>query len=81
MNQNRLAWRCRRGMRELDVLLSGYLTRRYPDAAPDERQRFEDLLEDSDERLWRYFYQNQAPEDAGLAALVEQIRDTAAPHP
>lgn len=80
MSQNRLAWQCRRGMRELDVLLSEYLTRHYPNASPIDRQRFKDLLEASDDRLWRYLYQNQTPEDDGLAALVEQIRSPAAPY-
>jgi hypothetical protein len=28
-HRNRLAWQCRRGMRELDVLLNGFLKRRY----------------------------------------------------
>lgn len=80
MSPGQLAWRCRRGMRELDVLLGAYLARRYPYATTEDRQRFEELLEASDERLWRYLCQNQAPEDAGLAALVEQIRGAAAPH-
>ncbi|MDD1650236.1 MAG: succinate dehydrogenase assembly factor 2, partial [Methylococcaceae bacterium] len=70
----------RRGMRELDILLSGYLSTRYPRAACDEREWFHRLLETSDDTLWRYFYQDLTPEEPTLAALVETIRRTAAPH-
>jgi antitoxin CptB len=80
MNPKRLTWLCRRGMRELDILLSGYLSTRYPGAAPDEREWFHRLLETSDETLMRYFYQNLTPEEPALAALVETIRRTAALH-
>ena len=81
MNPNRLAWRCRRGMRELDILLNGYLTTRYPNAAPDEKERFHGLLDISDDTLWRYFYRDLTPEDPALAELVTLIRHAAAPHP
>ncbi len=78
MNANRLAWRCRRGMQELDILLTGYLRRDYPHAATHERQRFEGLLEESDETLWRYLTLTLPPEDPALAHLIQQIRRSTA---
>ena len=74
MNPNRLGWRCRRGMQELDILLTGYLRRDYPHAAPPDRQRFERLLDESDETLWRYLTLTQQPRDPALAELIQQIR-------
>jgi antitoxin CptB len=47
----RLRWRCRRGMRELDVLLVGYLERHYREADDAERAAFEGLLELPDPTL------------------------------
>lgn len=47
----RLRWRCRRGMRELDVLLVGYLDRHYRGADDLERAAFESLLELPDPTL------------------------------
>jgi antitoxin CptB len=41
----RLRWRCRRGLRELDVLLERYLGERWPVAAPAEQAAFVRLLE------------------------------------
>jgi len=46
-----LRWRCRRGMRELDVLLERYLAERWPRADTDARQAFAELLELSDPDL------------------------------
>lgn len=41
---NRLRWRCRRGMRELDTLLLRYVERDWPRAGPAQRRAFEALL-------------------------------------
>ena len=41
----RLEWRCRRGMKELDLLLVRYLRRRYSSAPSDERLAFAEILE------------------------------------
>lgn len=70
----RLRWRSRRGMRELDQLFTRYLDRAWRDAAEDERAVFERLLACEDDRLWRWFLGYEAPEDVELHALVERIR-------
>lgn len=74
----RLAWRCRRGMKELDLVLAGYLKTRYPALPPHQQQAFHSLLDVSDDSLWRYFYQNLTPDDPNLATLVLDIRSTTA---
>ncbi len=51
MTPAQLRWRCRRGMRELDVLLERYLTACWPVAGAAERQAFAELLELSDPDL------------------------------
>ena len=70
----RLRWRCRRGMRELDQLFTRYLDRVWADASAGERADFERLLQCEDDRLWRWFLGYETPEDAELHALVEHIR-------
>lgn len=75
----RLLWQCRRGMRELDLLLQDFLERRY--AALDETGRgaFVGLLECPDALLFDYLMGGLAPSDPVLADVVRRIRDTAAP--
>jgi antitoxin CptB len=75
---NRLAWQCRRGMRELDELLGRFLVQRY--AALDEggRQTFSTLLTYPDAVLLELLMGRMAPADGDIARLVRAIRDTAA---
>jgi antitoxin CptB len=70
----KLRWRCRRGMKELDLLTLGYLERHYSDATPDERQAFEDLLELQDPVLMGYMLGRNSPTDATAARVVEVMR-------
>lgn len=70
----RLRWRCRRGMRELDQLFTRYLDRVWVTACVDERTVFERLLACEDDRLWRWFLGYEVSEDAELHAMVERIR-------
>lgn len=70
----RLRWRCRRGTRELDSLLGGWLEERHGQA--DERMRadFERLLDVQDPDLWDWLMGHSQPTDAGFAAIVHEIR-------
>jgi antitoxin CptB len=70
----RLRWRCRRGMRELDQLFGRYLDRVWLAASAEERATFERLLACEDDRLWRWFLGYEVSEDAELYAIVERIR-------
>lgn len=71
---SRLRWQCRRGMRELDVLLSGYLKDTYPRAADAQKRAFCQLLTLSDPELAGYMLGRDDPADPELAALVRYIR-------
>lgn len=70
----KLRWRSRRGMRELDQLMERYLARRWLEADGAERAVFDRLLACEDDRLWRWFLGYETAEDADLHALVERIR-------
>lgn len=70
----RLRWRCRRGMRELDVLMLRWLERGWPAASEAERAVFLRLLDCEDDRLWRWLLGNERAPDDALASLVESIR-------
>ena len=45
----RLQWRCRRGLLELDVLLSNFLEQHYPNLSPAEQENFARLIETTDD--------------------------------
>ena len=71
-----LRWRCRRGMRELDQLLTGYLKRHYPQASAAEKAAFTALLELPDPELARYFLGRVEPEEPVIAAVVKRILES-----
>ena len=69
----RLRWQCRRGMKELDQLLTRYLESRYPDADEQEKADFQAILNLPDPELAGYFLGRQVPEDSSIARAVERI--------
>lgn len=73
----RLRWRCRRGMRELDLLVSRWLEHSYADASQSRRDAFERLLELPDPVLLGWLTGRARPDDATFAGLVDDIRDPA----
>jgi len=70
----RLRWRCRRGMRELDQLLTRWLDREWTAASEAQREVFLRLLGSEDDRLWRWFLGHETAPDAALDSLIQHIR-------
>ncbi|MEN8174518.1 MAG: succinate dehydrogenase assembly factor 2 [Pseudomonadota bacterium] len=78
---NRLRWRCRRGMLELDYLLVAFLDNEY--AQLDDRQRtaFVGLLASSDQDLHDWLVGGMEPSNPDVAVVVRLIRGQAPPKP
>ncbi len=74
--RSKLRWRCRRGMKEVDVLLLDYLERRYATAPAEERRIFANLLELQDPQLHAYLIGLEAPADPAVAQVIGKIRAT-----
>lgn len=77
MANSRLKWQCRRGMRELDELLSDWLEHRYPASPEEQKAAFQALLELSDPELAGYLLGKDTPAGKELASIVERIRNGA----
>ncbi len=73
-NRAKLYWRCRRGTRELDLLLQGFLDTEYDRSPPAEQQAFASLLSYQDPELIDYLFGNSLPDDIQVADLVLKIR-------
>jgi antitoxin CptB len=73
-----MIWRCRRGLRELDTLLTRYLTVCYPTADSAERKAFAAILELADPELWAFVLGQRVPADPVARRVIEHI---AAPGP
>jgi antitoxin CptB len=66
----RLVWRCRRGMKELDLVLMRYLRERWATAAADERAQFERILELPDPTLAAYLMGRETPPDPRMQEVL-----------
>ena len=76
---NRLRWRSRRGMLELDLLLLPFFDEVFAELESDQQQAFIKLLEQDDPDLWDWFSRKSKSRDPELAALVERILDRVQP--
>jgi len=72
----RLRWRCRRGMKELDVLLERYLAQHLPSAPAQDLEALETLLGTPDPLLYDWCFHRVPAPTAALRSLIEQITAT-----
>jgi antitoxin CptB len=68
----KLRWRCRRGMKELDVLLARYVDERFCNASSLEQDAFRRLLDTQDTDLYAYCLGSERPPPE-FAILIERI--------
>jgi antitoxin CptB len=73
VSDGRLAWRCRRGMKELDALLERYLAGRYRNADLSERRAFAMLLELPDPTLHAYLFGGVVADDPAVCRVIKSI--------
>jgi antitoxin CptB len=71
----RLLWRCRRGMKELDLILERFARQGWPEASAAERAAFERFLGLADPEIAGCLLADRRLEDPTLQALAVRIRD------
>ncbi|MCB1874539.1 MAG: succinate dehydrogenase assembly factor 2 [Chromatiales bacterium] len=75
----RLRWQCRRGILELDRILSAFLETGYPLLDPPGQERFEHILSQPDHLLSQWLFGGRArPADQETDRVVQAIRRTPA---
>lgn len=78
MDRNRINWQCRRGMRELDEMLNGFMAAGYDTLECAEREHLVRLLEFPDPLLLAWLMERAVPADRDIAHIVRIIRNTTA---
>ena len=69
---DRVLWRSRRGMLELDLVLVDFARARYPLLPCAEKRAYRGLLDQDDRTLWEWL-QRRATPPAAFAGIVEGI--------
>lgn len=75
----RLRWRCRRGMRELDMLLLEYVDSVYANAADEEQAAFRRLLTTPDPEILSLLTGRSVTDDEHLAHVIQRLLKQNAP--
>lgn len=74
----KLKWLCRRGMKELDVLLQRFLAENERQLVDGAFPEFEALLESEDDRIWAWVQHPDLPGASRYCKLLGIIRNGAA---
>ena len=67
---DRVRWHCRRGLLELDVVLTRFLDRHFERLSAQQRATFNRLLDFPDNDLWDFVTGKQPPPDADTARII-----------
>ncbi len=71
----RLRWLCRRGMKELDVVMSGFLENDYSEASVQDQSHFQTLLSMQDPDLYDLLLGREPAQDPELANFLLLLRN------
>lgn len=71
--QRRLAWRCRRGMLELDIILQRFVETSYKLLTLEQLKSFDDLINLPDSEFLAILQSTEAPKDPRVAQIVQLI--------
>lgn len=72
----RLRWLCRRGMKELDLLLRNYIEYSYPAAPAADQQAFESILQMPDPELYDLILGRTESGNKNVARVIKILRDS-----
>jgi antitoxin CptB len=71
---DRIRWRCRRGMLELDIVLQGFVNKHYKQLNDAELQCFDKLLSLPDNDLWDMITSKKEVEDRKLQPVLQLLQ-------
>lgn len=73
IEQRRLAWRCRRGMLELDIVLQRFLAAHFNGLTIEELTAFDEMLCLPDNDFWQFLQANKQVKSTIQQSLVIKI--------
>lgn len=71
----RVRWRCRRGLLELDIVLGRFIEQRYTVMDNEQRLVFDELLDMPDTELWDVITGKKEPTHAHHRVVLEWLKE------
>ncbi len=72
--KRRLAWRCRRGMLELDIVLQRFISNHFDALSLAEMHAFDEILALPDNDFWALINANTPHLDVARNAVIEKLK-------
>ena len=74
-NKSRLIWRCRRGMREMDILLETFIEKEYDNLTLDQQRCFENFLNETDADIYSWMTGNKNTEENSYKYFIQHLQN------
>ena len=71
---SRLRWRCRRGIKEMDLVFQRFLEQEYAELSEQEKELFEQILDESDLDILDWILERQDVANTRYEGLVKKFR-------
>ena len=74
--KSRLLWRCRRGIKEMDIIFQDFVNHSYDQLTDDKKNSFSRLLDEQDLDILNWIMGKDKPCDNELVNIVNIIRES-----
>lgn len=75
MDEAKLRWRCRRGIREFDILFNYFLDNKYPKLTKEQQCWFHQIVEEQDPVIMDWLFKRSEPQESGLKWIIEKLQN------
>tara|TARA_Y100000590_G_scaffold469487_1_gene657320 strand:- start:1339 stop:1584 length:246 start_codon:yes stop_codon:yes gene_type:complete len=75
MKDNEILWKCRRGTKELDIMLKKYYINNYQDSSDAQKEAFVKLLDLEDPELFNLLLNKITLKDIAVNEIADIIRN------
>ncbi len=72
---NRVRWLCRRGMKELDIVMNRYRENNYDTRSTEDKQHFREFLGLDDPDIFSWIMGRGQPENPHYATIIKQLQN------
>jgi len=74
--RSRLLWRCRRGIREMDIIFQEFVNQSYDTLSETDKKIFSQLLDEFDLDILNWILGKDAPESDEFKHIITLIRES-----
>ena len=75
-DRNRVRWLCRRGMKELDLVINRFFESDYDSLSDQEQLEFKNFLNLEDPQIFSWIMGRTSPEEKSHIAIIDKLRNT-----